>query len=250
MAQYELVADLPTPEVSYLVPRLDPAMERLDPSLRRRLNAFAANLTSLLELSILSAKQPMKVVTRSLAPLSQARIYVERVPRPFFEQLAQAGQAVSGLCREMIRAYGSHPAGGGTARPVGVDSNIDFGVVYSILADLSQGGEFVWKTSEEWRTVSSLVESLKRDPNVTADAYRHVDPEEQYFLQWCTAMASFEARMTDGTPVRGAELLFVEGWNDSLVPGRKGPLTNSAWRKVLGEMALTDLKEWTLAPVP
>jgi hypothetical protein len=250
MAQYELVADLPTPEVSYLVPRLDPAVERLDPHLRRRLNAFAANLTSLLELSILSAKQPMKVVARGLAPLSQARIYVERVPRAFFEQLAQAGQTVRGLCREMIRKYGWHPAGGSIARPDAVDSDIDFGIVYSVLADLSEEGSSVPKASGDWFTIAPLVESLKRDPNVTADAYRHVDPEEQYFLQWCTAMASFEARMADGTAVKGGELMFVEGWNDTIVPGRSKPLTNSAWRKALGKMALADLKRWTPAPVP
>jgi hypothetical protein len=93
-----------------------------------------------------------------------------------------------------------------------------------------------------------LVESLKRNPNVTADAYRHVGPGGQYFLQWCTAMASFEARMSDGTLVEGDELLFVKGWNDALVPGRREPLTNSAWRKVLEDRALADLREWTPEP--
>jgi hypothetical protein len=41
MAQYELVADLPVPEVTALVPSLDPAVEQLPRSLRRRLNGFA-----------------------------------------------------------------------------------------------------------------------------------------------------------------------------------------------------------------
>ena len=244
MAQYELVADLPVPEVTYLSPCLDPGIERLATSLRRRLNAFAANLTSLLELSILSAKQPVKVVVLGLAPPPQARIYVEATPRPFFERLGQAGQTVAGLCREMTRKYGPHPDG--TA------SSLDLDAIYRILADLSEGGRFIPKASREWYTVAPLVERLKRNPNVTADAYRHWDerPQERYFLQWCTAMASFAARMTDGTPVEGGELLFVEGWNDTIVPGRKEPLTNSAWREVLRKAKLADLKEWTPAPVP
>ncbi len=249
MAQNELVADLPAPEVSYLVPRLDPAVGRLDPHLRRRVNAFAANLTSLLELSILSAKQPMKVVSRSLAPPSLARVYVERVPQAFFEQLAQAGQTLADLCQEMILTYGRRSVDERIRPADQVDPSLDFGVIYRILADLSEGEDFMSKDSSEWYTVAPLVESLKRTPNVTADAYRHVGPGGQYFLQWCTAMAAFEARMADGTPVEGGELLFVEGWNDTLVPERREPLTNTAWREVLGKMALSDLKAWTPAPL-
>ena len=56
--------------------------------------------------------------------------------------------------------------------------------------------------------------------------------------------------MADGMSVAGGDLLFVEGWNDTFVPDRREPLTNSAWLKVLSEMALADPKEWTLAPVP
>jgi len=62
-------------------------------------------------------------------------------------------------------------------------------------------------------------------------------------------MATFKGRMTDGTPVEGAKLLFVEGWNDVIVPGRKEPLTNSAWRKILGTKTLAELKEWAIAPI-
>ena len=250
MAQYELVADLPAPEVKYLAPRLDPAVERLDPTLRRRLNAFAANLTSLLELAILAAKQPMKVVTRSVMaftpPPREARIYIEAVPRPFFERLSQMGQTVADLCEEMIQKYGPQRSG----RRYPTEAPRDFAAIYRILADLSEGEQFISKNSREWYTVAPLVERLERDPNVTADAYRHVDETEgQYFLQWCTAMASFEAHVADGTPVKGGELLFVEGWNDAIVPGRGEPLTNSAWREMLRKTSLTDWKEWTPAPI-
>jgi len=68
-------------------------------------------------------------------------------------------------------------------------------------------------------------------------------------LQWCTALASFVTRWSDGTPVQGGDLLFVEGWNDAIVPGRKEALTNSAWRDVLGRMKLKDLAGWTIAPL-
>jgi hypothetical protein len=248
LAQYELVADLPVPEVNYLDPRLDPAVERLDPFLRR-LNAFAANLTSLLEISILSVKQPMKVVIRGARPLPsappQARIYVEKAPRVFFKQMHQAARTVAELCARMAQKYGVHPKG----PPVRL-LPVDLAAVYQLLADLSARGRFVLSTSAEWHTLAPLLEKLERDPNVTADAYRHwdVDPNERYFLQWCTAMAAFEAQMPDGTSVEGGELLFVEGWNDALVPGRKEALTNSVWRDVLSQMALADLKERTIAP--
>jgi hypothetical protein len=250
MAQYELVADLPVPEVAYLAPRLDPAVERLDPTLRRRLNAFAANLTSLLELAILSAKQPMKVVSRSAMaftpPPREASIYVEAAPQAFFERLGQMGQTVTDLCEQMVQKYGPRRRG----RLYPTFAPRDFAAIYRILADLSEGGQFISKNSREWRIIAPLVERLERDPNVTADAYRHVDETEgQYFLQWCTAMASFEARVTDGTLVKGGDLLFVEGWNDAIVPGREEPLTNSAWREALSKTRLTDWREWTPAPI-
>jgi hypothetical protein len=250
MAQYELVADLREPDVSYLVPRLDPGVERLDPHLRRRLNAFAANLASLLELSILSAKQPMKFVEMGLGPPPQARVYVEQAPSRFFEQLARAAQTLADLCQEMILTYGRRPAKESARRTERADPSLDFGRVYRVLADLSESGRFILKDSDEWFAVAPLVESLKRNPNVTADAYRQVGPGGQYFLQWCTAMASFEARMADGATVQGGDLLFVEGWNDALVPGRREPLTNSAWREALTRQTLADLREWTPAPVP
>jgi hypothetical protein len=249
MAQYELVADLPAPQVRYLVPRLDPTVEQLDPLLRRRLNAFAANLTSLLEISILSAKQPMKVVLRGELPLPsappQARIYVEKASLAFFEQMHRAARTVTDLCEQMTRKYGAHQV----VRPVRLPA-LDLDTVYCFLADLAEQGRFILNTSAEWRTLAPLLKKLERDPNVTADAYRHWDDDsnEHYFLQWCTAMAAFEARMPDGTPVEGGELLFVEGWNDALVPGRKEALTNSVWRDVLSQMALADLKERTIAP--
>jgi len=247
MAQYELVADLPVPEVTALVPGLDPAVEQLAPSLRRRLNAFAANLTSLLELAILSAKQPMKVVLRGMAfePPPQAKVYVEAVPGAFFERLGRAGQTVTDLCQQMTQKYGAHQGAPFDARR----ASLDLSTIYHVLADSAAGGQFILKDSPQWHTISPLVESLARNPNVTADAYRHVDETGgQYFLQWCTAMASFEAALSDGTPVQGGELLFVEGWNDVLVPGRKEPLTNSVWRDILGKMTLKDLGDWTIAP--
>ena len=258
MAQYELVADLPVPEVTALVPSLDPAVERLPRALRRRLNAFAANLTSLLELSILSAKQPMKVVLLGLGAPQQARIYVEEAPRPFFERLGHAAQTVTDLCKRMVRQYGTHPskqetrARADSRTRLGTqerdDTPRDFATIYRILADLSEAGRFIPKASREWHTIAPLVERLRRNPNVTADAYRHVGPGGQYFLQWCTALVSFEAHMTDGTLAKGGELLFVEGWNDAIVPGRRQPLTNSVWRKALGKIRVADLKGWTIAP--
>jgi hypothetical protein len=249
MAQYELVSDLPVPDVVALVPDHDPAVEQLAPSLRRRLNAFAANLTGLLELSILSAKQPMKVVTKSVLfepPPRQVRVYVETVPRRFFDGLGQAGQAVTGLCQQMTEKHGPRHPSASFHRLVSVDPV----AVYTVLANLSERGQFLLRDSPEWQAALPLVGNLARNPNVTADAYRHwdQDPKERYFLQWCTAMASFEAQVADGTPVHGGELLFVEGWNDAIVPGRREPLTNSIWRVALATGSLKDLRGWSIAP--
>jgi len=268
MAQYELVADLDVPQVMALMPGLDPAVEQLPSSLRRRLNAFAANLTSLLELSIASVKQPLKATVvavglRSSSP-PRKRVYVEAMPRAFFERLSQAGRTAAELCQQMTHRYGAHledrvrPAD--TPRPVAplyptlahrymTDASRD-PAIYGILADLSEGGGFILRGSPEWHTIAPLVGTLARNLNVTADAYRHwdLDRNEQYFLQWCTAMASFKAHLADGARVQGGELLFVEGWNDVIVPGRKEPLTNSVWRDVLGQMKLEDLKDRAIAP--
>ena len=49
--------------------------------------------------------------------------------------------------------------------------------------------------------------------------------------------------------MQGGELLFLEDWNDAIVPGRKEPLTNSAWRARLLEMTLADLAGRTVAPL-
>ncbi len=242
LALYELVADLPTPPVTALTPAGDPAVAQLDPFLRRQLNAFAANLTSLLELAILSAKQPMKVVLRGMPPRQPSRIYVEAAPRAFFEGLGRAAQTVTALCQQTAQQYGARPAAGAPPDPA---------AIYPLLADLAERGQFILKGAREWQTIAPLVERLARNPNVTADAYRHwdQDPQERYFLQWCTALASFVTQWSDGTPVQGGDLLFVEGWNDAIVPGRKEPLTNSAWREALGRMKLKDLAGWAIAPV-
>ena len=245
MAQYELVTDLQVP----LVPSATPAVRQLPSSLRRRLNAFAANLASLLELSILAAKQPMTPVAAAaglrLRRPSRARIYVEALPRPFFERLSQAGQTVVELCDEMADKYRLP-----TEYPALLPHIPHDPAVYDALADLSEQGRYARKDSPEWRKIAPSFEKLVRNPNVAADAYRHVrlGSDHQYFLQWCTAMASFRARLAGGVRVQGGELLFVEGWNDKIVPGRREPLTNSVWRAALGEMRLGDLRKWALAP--
>jgi hypothetical protein len=265
MAQYELVADLPVPEVTALMPSLDPAVEQMPTLLRRRLNAFAANLASLLELSIVSAKQPIHatfvgVGLRSPQP-PRKRVYVEAAPRAFFERLSQAGRTMAELCRPMIDKYGAQQRVHLPGAPPDVyisltlvDRYLDDAsrgpAIYDLLADLSERGRFIRRGSPEWGTISPLVGTLARNLNVTADAYRHWNQarNEQCFLQWCTAMATFKARLTDGARVQGGELLFVEGWNDTIVPGRKEPLTNSVWRNALGQMALKDLRGRTIAP--
>jgi len=243
VAQYELVVDLPAPGVSALVPRFDPVVGQLPLALRRRLNAFAANLASLLELSILSAKQPMKVVARSALPATPepARVYVEPLPSAFFERLGQAGRTVDDLCRRMVGQYTGREGGAVIAS----GALLDTVPIYRVLAGLSEQRRSIRKDSSEWEEIAPLVGSLARDPNVTADAYRHwdQDPEQRYFLQWCTALACFRADMTDGTPVKGGELLFLEDWNDAIVPGRREPLTNSVWREVLGRQTIADLGE-------
>jgi len=244
MAQHELVADLPVPEVTSLVPQLDPGVTRLDPAVRRRLNAFTANLASLLELAILSAKQPMKVVVRDLAfepTPPAAKVYVEPVPSGFLAGLCAAGQTAADLCGRLNNRYAP-----GRGR---FDPPPDLQAAYATLAEHAESGAALSTDSAAWQTVAPLVRTLARNPNVTADAYRHWDETEgQYFLQWCTALASFRAAAPDGATVQGGELLFVEGWNDELVPGRQEPLTNSAWRKLLRTMPLRDLKAWTIAP--
>jgi HEAT repeat protein len=257
LAQYELVADLPAPGVTALAPGVDPAVAQLSPATRRRLNSFAANLTSLLELSILSAKQSVYNVMIGAIVRPRCKVYVEEAPPGFFQRLQRAGQTVVDLCRDMRKRYGVHPQEKrpDDARSLMSEFEVDhepptrLGPIYDILGDLAQGGRYILKPSTEWSTISPLVERPARSPNVTADVYRHLHGGTQYFLQWCTAMAAFEAQMTDGTPVEGAELLFVEGWNDVIVPGRREPLTNSAWRKVLNAAKLADLGDWTIAPM-
>jgi hypothetical protein len=221
------------------------------------LNSFAANLATLLELSILSAKQPVKVVALGIGPTPKSRVYVEKVPQGFFERLGCAGQTVADLCQDLRRRYGVHPqekqpGGASSSRP---DPARDYKAptrlkpIYDILGELSQSGRYIPKASEAWYTIAPLVERLARNPNVTADAYRHVHGGIGYFLQWCTAMAGFYGTMSDGARVEGAELLFVEGWNDQIVPGHDKPLTNSAWQDVLSTMRLSSLSDWTIAPL-
>ncbi|MFL7808498.1 MAG: hypothetical protein AB8I80_07700, partial [Anaerolineae bacterium] len=250
MAQVELVADLPPPQVAALAPRVDLAIEAIAPAVRRRLNACAANLASLLEFVLLAAKLPVKPVSIGIEPPPQAKIYVEQVPAAFFERLYDAGQTVVDLCNEMRARYGPQKADGLRghvfSRQVLPD---DLRSIYNILSNMSASGKPIPKATKEWHTIAQLIERLARNPNVTADAYRHIHGGKEYYLQWCTAMAAFEAQMGDGTPVEGADLLFVEGWSDAIVPDHCGPLTNSAWREALGKMTLQDLQGWSVAPI-
>ena len=172
----------------------------------------------------------------------------------------QAGQTVARLCQQVTERYGAPleerlrtalTSREPTAMPSFLayrdilDAPDTLGI-YDVLAGLSEEGRFIRKDSPQWHTIAPLVETLVRNPNVTADAYRPLDPDrnEQYFLQWCTAMVSFKARLAGGARVQGGELLFVEDWHDALVPGRREPLTNSVWQDALSKIKLQDLQGW------
>ena len=199
----------------------------------------------LLEFVLLATKLPVKPVAIGMPPPPVAAIYVEKAPVAFFERLQSAGQTVIDLCLKIRQRYGAQA----TERGRGREAPANLEPIYNILGNMSVSGQPIPKATNEWYTIAPLVKRLARHPNVTADAYRHIYGGTELYLQWCTAMAAFEGRMSDGTPVEGADLLFVEGWNDVIAPLYRGPLSNSVWREVLNTITLDDLRGWTVAPL-
>ena len=174
------------------------------------MNAAAASLTALAEQTILVTKQTTFMPKSALLEEEKKKpvsIYVQPRIQDFLKTLSRAEENLYASC-------GLKPA---------TDP-------YKMLAQASSNGKPIKSDSPEGIEVLNLVTPLAFDPTVTADVFFYSGRSDKAFLQW--AIGPFEVEYTVGKnkTATGMEMVFFEGWHDTIRPGSKKPMTNDEWR--------------------
>jgi hypothetical protein len=174
-------------------------------------NTAATCLTALAEQTILVTKQTT-LVPKGLGPPQPRKrvvnIYVQPEITDFLDLLSKAEQ-------EFFRSCEAQPA----TR------------FYDILKELSKTGQPIKSDSDEGLEVLHVASSLPLDPTVTADVFYYSGMTDKGFLQW--AIAPFEVEY--GGKGKGLEMVFFEGWHDTLDKKAKTPMNNEIWKKLIAD---------------
>ncbi len=176
-------------------------------------NTGAACLTALAEQTILVTKQSTLVPKSTLteeAPIKKpVKIYVQPNLQNFLKRLSQADRTISSLCgQEPLNKF------------------------YDTLIKVSRSGKPVDSNSPEGAVLMGELASLPVDPTVTADIFYFAGATDKGFLHWSIGPFEVEYPLKDGTAAKGMEMVFFEGWNDTVLKELKTPLTNEQWRDV------------------
>lgn len=176
-------------------------------------NTGASCLTALAEQTILVTKQTT-LVPKSVSPdetpiKKPVKIYVETGLSKFLVNLNKAEQTINSICgQEMVNP------------------------IYEILMKASKSGAPIASDSDEGAILVSELASLPVDPTVTADVFYFAGRADKGFIQWSIGPFEVEYPITTGGIAKGMEMVFFEGWNDTVHKGKITPMTNEDWKKL------------------
>jgi len=177
------------------------------------INTGAACLTALAEQTILVTKQTT-LVPKSAAPSTektkkQVKIYIEPNIGNFLKQLSRADKIISSICEQEFHED-----------------------VYNLLVKGSEEGGPIDSNSSEGSIILNRFSILPGNPTVTADVFFLNGKSAKGFLQWAIGPFETERSFSDGVQAVGMEMVFFEGWNDTVHKGKITPMTNEDWKKL------------------
>jgi hypothetical protein len=191
-----------------------------------RRNFFAASITSLAEQTALMAKVSMLV--RKSASVEKeipqgVKLYTEPDSEQFLLGLANASNRMTEICRGVLE---KSPDKSGKKPQIR-----DLKALFEGLAKLAGASRPLTPQNALWKTAGVYLEELSRKPAVTVDVFQVKERSGKvYYYQW--AVTPFEATYSATKGKRkpkGLEMVFFEAWNDEIVPGGEGPVTNLQW---------------------
>lgn len=175
------------------------------------INAAASSVAALAEQTIIVTKQTTLVV-KSIGPTGQKREQVVKIfVQPDIEEFLNC---VRDAENNLLAACG--------------EESVD--EPYRYLAESARNGKPLFSDSPEGATVLNFATPLAMDPTVTADVFFFVGRTDKAFLQWAIGPFEVEYQLPNGAKATGMEMVFFEGWHDSLRKGAGKPLTNEQWR--------------------
>jgi len=177
------------------------------------INTGSACLTALAEQTILVTKQTT-LVPKSAAPSTekekkQVKIYIEPNIGNFLKQLSRADKISSSVCEQEFHED-----------------------VYNLLVKGSEEGGPIDSNSSEGSILLNRFAILPGNPTVTADVFFLNGRSDKGFLQWAIGPFETERSFNDGVKAVGMEMVFFEGWNDTVQKGKITPMTNEDWKKL------------------
>jgi hypothetical protein len=93
-----------------------------------------------------------------------------------------------------------------------------------------------------------LFGSLANDPTVTVDVFHFSGQLDKGYLQWAIAPFEVEYTLANKTKVKGMEMVFFEGWSDTVSKDAEKPLTNETWSELFAQGDYKKFKSLLKAP--
>jgi hypothetical protein len=210
-----------------------------------RLNFFAASLTSLAEQTALMTKDSVLIQKSYNADSNipdKLKLFFEPGSEKYLLGLAEACAAMEKLCGETQQML---PRENQESAPTANASD-----AFRAFAALAKTGKPLVTGTALWKAHGRWVIVLARKPAVTVDVFQLKDRTGKlHFYQW--AVAPFESVHGDGPsrpPEKGLDMVFFEGWGDTIVPGADGPLDNEQWESRVRKGGLNQLKALVSVP--
>ncbi len=193
------------------------------------INTGAACLTALAEQTILVTKQttlvPKSAPHEPDRDKKSVNIYVEPNIENFLKRLSLADKTISAICEQEPQT-----------------------ALYHTLINASKEQTPIASNTRDGATLTKRLARLPGDPTVTADVFFLNSRNEKGFVQWAIGPFEVERSFKDGAKAIGMEMVFFEGWNDTVQKGKITPMTNEDWKKLFLQGAYNKFQSLIKAP--
>jgi hypothetical protein len=183
-------------------------------------------MTSLAEQTALMTKTSV-LVRKSAIPKTipdGLKLYFEPGSGKFIEALAEASRKMTNACVEVAESISGETDPNAWSR--GVPEAFD------AFSQLATAHKALVTGSPQWQEYGDIVRTLARRPAVIIDVFQVKERSgEMHFWEWGIAPFEAEYAVADASEKpRGMVTIFFEAWNDQILKGTKGPLTNVQWQ--------------------